>query len=198
MALAHNLLLRSLNAIYLQATGVKLSADITDLLIMCQIWWETVHHHHRMEEEYFFPMIEEYTGEKNIMDTNIHQHAAFQAGVERFRVYVFQTTPETYDGKIVMEIIESFGPILTKHLTEEIESLLALDKFGGDMLEKSYRELDAKILASITEKVVFFFHFSQLSEEERKGETETEMENHTNRALASYVAIRPWFERYDL
>ena len=104
-------------------------------------------------EEYFFPLIEEYTGEKNIMETNINQHAAFQAGVERFRVYVFQTTPETYNGKTLKEIVDSFGPVLTKHLKEEIDSLLALDEFGGEQLEKSYRELDAKNLASITDKV---------------------------------------------
>lgn len=153
MALAHNLLLRNPNAIYLQATGVKLPADIADFLTMCQIWWETVHHHHSMEEEYFFPLIEEYTSEKGIMETNINQHAAFQAGVERFRVYVFQTTPEIYDGKTLKQIVDSFGPVLTKHLKEEIDSLLALDEFGGEQLEKSYRELDAKILASITDKV---------------------------------------------
>lgn len=157
MALAHNLLLRNLNAIYLQATGVKLPADIADLLILCQVWWETVHHHHKTEEESLFPVIEEYSGEKGIMEVNVSQHAAFEAGVERFRVYVFETTPETYDGKTLREIIDSFGPVLTTHLTEEIDSLLALDKFGGDKLEKVFRELDAKILASITDKVSFNF-----------------------------------------
>jgi hemerythrin-like domain-containing protein len=153
MTLAHNLLLRNLNAIYLQATGVKEPADIADFITMCQIWWETVHHHHSTEEELFFPVIEEYTGEKGLMEVNVNQHAAFEAGVERFKVYVFKVTPETYDGKIVKEIIKDFGPVLHKHLTEEIDSLLALDKFGGDKLEKTYRELDAKIVASITDKV---------------------------------------------
>lgn len=157
MALAHNLLLRNLNAIYLQATGVKLPADVMDFLTMCQIWWETVHHHHSMEEEYFFPAIEEYTGEKGIMEININQHAAFEAGVERFRIYVFQTTPDTFDGARLKEIVNSFGSILAQHLAEEIESLLGLDKFGGDKLEKSYRDLDAKIIASITDKVCGWF-----------------------------------------
>lgn len=112
-----------------------------------------MHHHHSMEEELFFPAIEVYTGEKGIMEINVNQHAAFEAGVERFRVYVFETTPETYDGKKLKEIIDGFGPVLTKHLTEEIGSLLALDKFGGDKLDKTHRDLDAKIRASITDKV---------------------------------------------
>lgn len=153
MALAHNLLLRSLNAIYLQATGIKLPADIADFLIMCQIWWETIHHHHSMEEQFFFPSIEKYTGVKDIMETNVNQHAAFAAGIERFRVYVFETIPETYDGKRVKEIIDSFGPVLRIHLTEEIDSLLAMERYGGDNLEKSYRELDAQIFASMTDRV---------------------------------------------
>ena len=106
-----------------------------------------------MEEENFFPMIEEYTGVKGIMETNVHQHAAFGAGLERFKNYVFEATPETFDGRRVKEIIDGFGSVLRIHLTEEIDSLLALDKYGGDKLEKCYRELDAKILASITDKV---------------------------------------------
>jgi hypothetical protein len=127
-------------------------------LTMCEIWWETVHHHHTMEEEHFFPAIEEYTGEKGIMETNINQHAAFEAGVEHFRVYVFGNSAETYEGERLKLIVESFGPVLRQHLGEEIESLLELDKFGGDKLEKSYRVLDAKILASITDKVRVFFY----------------------------------------
>ncbi len=158
MALAHNLLLRNLNAIYLQAMGIKLPTDIADFLIMCQIWWETIHHHHRMEEEHFFPLIEEYTGVKGIMESNVNQHDAFAAGVERFRVYVFETNAETYDGKKLKTILEGFGAVLRTHLTEEIDSLLALDKYGGDKLEKSYRKLDAKILASITDKVSVHFN----------------------------------------
>lgn len=157
MALAHNLLLRNLNAIYLQATGVRQPADIADFLTMCQIWWETVHHHHSMEEEYLFPLIEEYTGEKGIMETNVKQHAAFEAGVERFRTYVFETKPEGYDGGMVKEIVDGFGPVLTTHLTEEIGSLLALDRFGGEKLEKCYKQLEAKIMASITDKVCVDF-----------------------------------------
>lgn len=153
MGLAHNVLLRSLNAIYQQARGVKLLADVTDFLTMCQIWWETVHHHHSMEEEYFFPAIEEYTGDKCIMEIIINQHSAFQASVELFRTYVFQKTPDIYDGAKLKEIIDSFGPILAQRLAEEIDSLLGLDKFGGDKLEKAYRDLDAKIIASITNKV---------------------------------------------
>jgi len=61
--------------------------------------------------------------------------------------------------------------VLTKHLTEEIGSLLALDKFGGDKLEKTYRDLDAKILASITDKVCDqFILFFLEREDKRRGE----------------------------
>jgi hypothetical protein len=179
MVLAHNLLLRGLNAIYLQALGVKLPADIADFLIMCQIWWETVHTHHRHEEESFFPVIEEYTGEKGIMEINVSQHAAFESGVERFKVFAFETTPEIYDGKTLKEIIDSFGSVLAKHLKDEISSLLALEKFGGDKLEKTYRDLEAKILASITDKVS-----DNLIQEETRVDS----------GLASHFTIGPCFE----
>lgn len=153
MALAHNVMLRNLNAIYLQATGVKQAADIADFLILCQSWWEALHHHHSMEEELFFPVIEEYTGEKGIMEINVSQHAAFEAGLEQFRRYVFDITPETYDGKKLKEVIDGFGLVLSKHLKEEISSLLALEKFGGDKLLKTYKDMEGKAINAITDKV---------------------------------------------
>jgi hemerythrin-like domain-containing protein len=187
MTLAHNLILRNLNAIYLQALGVKQPSDIADLLTLSQIWWESVHHHHSMEETTFFPDIEEYSGERGIMEVNIKQHAAFEAGVEQFRVYVFeQATPETYDGKKLREILEGFGPVLTQHLTDEIDTLLGLERFGGEKLEKAYKDLEGQIMESITDKVfALALNWDGISK------------NHIDNVLASTASIRPWFKRCD-
>jgi hypothetical protein len=106
-----------------------------------------------MEEEYFFPLIEEYSGQKGIMEINVEQHKAFEAGAERFKEYTATVTPGTYDGKKLKEIIGGFGPALTLHLTAEIESLLALDRFGGDKLADAWTKLDKKAIETIEDNV---------------------------------------------
>jgi hemerythrin-like domain-containing protein len=153
MALAHNVMVRNLNAIYLQASNITDPKDISDFLIFCQTCYEAIHHHHHCEEEFFFPWIEEYTGEKGIMERNVEQHKAFDAGAEKFKDYTYSVTPASYDGEKLKGIIDDFGPALTAHLTDEIQTLLSLDKYGAEKLEKAWHELDKKALDGIEDKV---------------------------------------------
>jgi hypothetical protein len=153
MALAHNIMVRNLNAIYLQASNITSPKDIADFLVFCQTCYEAIHHHHHCEEEFFFPWIEDYTGEKGIMETNMEQHKAFEAGLEKFKEYAYNVTPETYDGEKLKGIIDGFGPALTAHLSDEIQTLLGLDKYGGEKLEKAWHELDKKAIDGIEDKV---------------------------------------------
>lgn len=96
MALAHNSFFRAMNAIYLQAPGISQATDISDFLIYCQCFFEMISHHHDKEEELFFPAIAQYTGDPDIMETNISAHAAFHSGLVRFGKYVKETTPEYF------------------------------------------------------------------------------------------------------
>jgi hypothetical protein len=153
MALAHGLIIRNLNAIYLQAEGVSKAEDIKDFILFAQVVMDEIHLHHAFEEQYFFPWIGEYTGEKDIMETNIAQHHAFEKGIKKFREYIDNVTPEIYDGKEMKRFLNEFGPILSQHLTDEIATLLGLDKYGGDKLKATSDRLEAKVIASLTEKV---------------------------------------------
>lgn len=69
----HNILIRCYNSIYLQAPKVK-PVDVPDFLQYCLVWQDAVHIHHTGEEEVLFPMIEERTGKKGIMDTQVAEH----------------------------------------------------------------------------------------------------------------------------
>jgi hypothetical protein len=42
----------------------------------------------------------------------------------------------------VRKIIDSFGPVLTQHLTDEIQTLLAFEKFPDPKLRKAYMHFD--------------------------------------------------------
>lgn len=131
MALVHNIFIRGLNCIYLQAPNVKFEKDIADFGTFIDAWTLSVHSHHDSEESFYFPSIEEYTGVKGIMDANIEQHRAFGSGLTSFEEYIknVKEGKEKYDGAKVQSLIDSFGKIFTQHLTDEIETLLGLEKY---------------------------------------------------------------------
>ena len=59
MCLAHNIMIRNLNAIYLQCEQVTKPEDVTDFIRFCQVVLEAIHTHHDHEEQLFFPLVAE-------------------------------------------------------------------------------------------------------------------------------------------
>jgi len=159
MALAHNIMVRNLNAIYLQAPQITTSKDITDFIIFAQTVCETIHHHHAGEEQWFFPDVEAYSGVAGIMDGNLAQHKAFESGFEQLNKYLETVTVETFNGVEVQRLVNSFGAVLAEHLKDEIQTLLQLDQYGGDKLLKAWDTLEKKAIDSIGDKVCFSFSF---------------------------------------
>jgi hemerythrin-like domain-containing protein len=153
MCLAHNILILNLNAIYLQCEQVTQPKDVADFLIFCQASMEETRTHHEMEENSLFPWIAEYTGEKNIMEANLEQHHAFEAALKKLEAYLYSVTPEAYDGKWVKKLLEDFAVALVPHLNDEIPTLLALEKYGGEQLGVVYERFNKQILASVKDKV---------------------------------------------
>ncbi|TVY54356.1 hypothetical protein LCER1_G004237 [Lachnellula cervina] len=136
MCLIHNVLIRHLNCIYLQAPKVKLDKDIVDFTTFMHAWCVILGRHHHTEETLFFPWLEEYIGIENYMEKNIEQHHAFAPGLKELEDYTAarKTGKEMFDGAHVRKIINDFGPILAQHLRDEVESLEAMEKFG-DMID---------------------------------------------------------------
>jgi hemerythrin-like domain-containing protein len=145
MANAHNGMLRALNSIYQQCIYVKEPKDIKDLLLYADFWCGWIHEHHEGEEKFFFPQAEEITGVKGLMDVNVGQHHAFMGGLEKFRRFAKETKVERYDGKEMRRVIEGFGGDLTKHLTEEIDTLLGLKKYDTVALRKAFVVFDLEM-----------------------------------------------------
>jgi hypothetical protein len=149
MALAHNSFFRGLNSIYLQAPHVTNLTDIADFLTYCQAWFEMVTHHHDKEEEQFFPAIARYTGDERIMCENIDGHKHFHEGLKRFGKYVYGDMDEgNFDAGVLKGIIDGFKEPFERHMRQEIESLLRLERFGGEELLKAYNEMEASIIAT--------------------------------------------------
>jgi hypothetical protein len=144
MANAHNLLLRGLNAIYLQAPHIHLAADITDFTLFALTWADTIHHHHRAEETHFFPAADALAraalGE-GVMEGNLAQHQAFEAGLSEMRAYVegVRRGEKVYDGAELRRCIDVFAGVLTAHLSDEIGSILKLEGCDGEEVERLFK-----------------------------------------------------------
>ncbi|KAH8770313.1 hypothetical protein BGZ57DRAFT_1017042 [Hyaloscypha finlandica] len=145
MANAHNGMLRALNSIYQQCIFVKEPKDVKDLLLYATFWCDWIHEHHTGEETFLFPQIEEITGVKGLMEVNVAQHHAFMEGLEAFHKYAKETKVEEYDGLKLKLLIDRFGGKLTKHLTEEIGTLLGLKTYDGPALKKAYLKFDGEM-----------------------------------------------------
>ncbi|KAJ1561357.1 hypothetical protein HK405_004157 [Cladochytrium tenue] len=127
---AHNYILRTINAIYLQAINVGEAGPdvIKSFLAYCRVWHHVLDDHHKTEEEVIFPKIEAAIGEEGYMSKALTQHEELHPGLEAFGDYVknLEKKEEEYDGKKLREIIDSFAPILARHLEDEIDLLIGL------------------------------------------------------------------------
>jgi hemerythrin HHE cation binding domain-containing protein len=134
MAAVHNVFIRGLNAIHLQAINVGTKGteqDIRDFVEFAAVWAQGIHEHHDLEETYVFPTIEKLTGVQGIMDANVQQHVAFHDGLSQYEGYLKRVLEgeEKYDGEKFRGIIDSFGETLGQHLNDEIPTLAGLRKF---------------------------------------------------------------------
>lgn len=136
MTHVHNIMFRGLNSIYLQAPHIS-PEDTDSFCNYMELWYEWLHAHHEGEEAILFPGIERLSGEAGIMEANVEQHRAFAEGLDAFGKHckALVAGTEKFDGKRVIELIDSFGPTLTEHLTEEIDTLLGLKRFGEEKMK---------------------------------------------------------------
>ena len=161
MALIHNTILRALNSSYSQCLAVKAeTSDAEDFLLYNQCIFDMLHEHHANEEGFLFQEIEKLAGVPGLMDHNVEQHRAFQAGVERFRDYVYNTTKEDYDGQKLQDLIDGFGSVVTKHLHDEIPSLLDMKSLDSAELMKIWRKSEQAARSRVDQ-----YRYAQLSVE---------------------------------
>ncbi len=87
------------------------------------------------------------------MEANVEQHHAFQGGLETFIANVRDVLAgkEEYDGAKIVAAIDSFGAVLTEHLSDEIPTIVGLRKFGveklGDLGELMGKEAETNMVS---------------------------------------------------
>jgi hemerythrin-like domain-containing protein len=150
MALIHNIVLRGLNCITLQANNVKNLEDIVDFMAFCDAWSCVLHSHHNTEETVYFPLLEEQSSEKGVMARNHAEHETFVPGLLALDAYVrsVKDDAKTYDSSKLLKITGDLGPALEAHLRNEIallESLAKDEKIDWDLLGKTMAAHSKKV-----------------------------------------------------
>ena len=152
MALVHNIIIRGLNSIYLQAPHIS-PADEKPFGRYMAHWHNLIHSHHAGEEAMFFPAIQRLTGVDGLMDANIEQHKTFHDGLETFKAYIdaVAADQEKYEGSRLVEMIDGFAPALVKHLGDEIPTILGLRQYADKLAElpKLFAEEADKVMVRL-------------------------------------------------
>ncbi|KAL7910464.1 hemerythrin HHE cation binding domain-containing protein [Trichoderma velutinum] len=169
MACIHNMMIRGLNSIYLQAPYVK-KEDVKSFLLYSACFYDLVSVHHKGEEDDLFPKIEQMAGENGIMQHNIEQHHAFHDGLQEYHRYITHCLSDTqqFSGKKLITIIDAFGRSLVEHLTAEITTILELAEYGDRMrkLETTFEAWAEKDILSVPGTLTwgFFNHDKEYEE----------------------------------
>lgn len=94
----------------------------------------------------FFPEVEKATGKKGIMDQNVDQHQIFLPAIKAWKNYIAECMkkegPQKFDSTHFIKLIDRFAPQLVAHLTEEISTLLPLDKYDIAGVKRVWSSFD--------------------------------------------------------
>jgi len=155
MANVHNTFIRTLNTIYLQAPYITTPSLAADFFQYCRSLGSLLYLHHTQEEAVLFPKWEKLSGQKGLMDVNVHQHELFQPKLAEFNTYVETTKPEDYSAEKMKELIDAFAPALVTHLTDEIPTIMALRRYSKDV-KKAHDEFELEV-RRIVDAVGYFY-----------------------------------------
>lgn len=161
MSFVHNMIIRGIKSIHEQAEGVSSRGSVQDKLDFANYalaWSKFIHHHHEFEEDVAFPDANRITGVEGLMDANIEEHKVFHDGLEKFTSYVTDVVSEkvAFEGKTLVGIIDGFMPVLRRHLRNEIDTLLDLERFA-DVVDwnKWFASMLEKVMASTMRDAVY-------------------------------------------
>jgi len=154
MCLVHNIFIRILNCIYLQARNVKTEKDATDFATFIHALIILIHEHHGNEEKYFFPSLEKSIGVEGFMEKNVEQHHAFNSGLEKLETHVnaLRAKEEEYDGQKIISLIDGFGTTLTDHLKDEIRTFEDLEQYDSKIDWKGWNKMVKDIAVNTADK----------------------------------------------
>jgi hemerythrin-like domain-containing protein len=134
MIIVHNLMIRGINCVHRQALRVSNEGTAQDKLDFANFafqWSRTLHHHHDLEETVIFPRFAKEAGEPDLMTGPLAEHREFDEGLERYEAYLTEVKEgrEELNGAKLLGIVDEVMPVIHRHLSNEIDTLLDLKRF---------------------------------------------------------------------
>lgn len=155
MCHTHNIFIRAVNSIYLQAPFIKVPSDVEDMLFYTKTLTFTIEAHHDGEEKFLFPGLVTCSGDPTIMIVNQAQHAAFHDALARLTEYCETVATADFSAVEFKRLIESFANDLFAHLRDEIPTILALKTFSESQLKPLWTRAEQHITDVCTFDVSF-------------------------------------------
>ncbi|KAM7211108.1 iron-sulfur cluster repair protein DnrN [Rhypophila decipiens] len=107
------------------APRIQHSADKIDFVGYCLAWVDCVATHHHYEETELFPNIDKAAGKTGLMDSAVHEHEAFQDGLDKFKTYLLDKGADEFRAAELIAIMDY-------HLKAEPPAIVALAKYSTD------------------------------------------------------------------
>ncbi|KAJ7222457.1 hypothetical protein GGX14DRAFT_428806 [Mycena pura] len=152
MAIAHNMFIRGINAVYAQAEGIK-EDQVKPFVFFCVSFLGMIHHHHHLEETLQFPFFETKLG-AHAMEHNVEQHHEFMDRMNDLEMYLkeVQDGKVPYDGTTIIAKLDSFSDSLVQHLIDEI-STLESSKMRAAFTVKDLQDHEAEFTKRLLKEV---------------------------------------------
>lgn len=170
MVIVHNTFIRGLNTMVLQAEQVP-ALEHRNFIAYCLLWVDMLGGHHDTEEEYFFGALDKKYGQ-GTMQQSLDEHAAFHSGLEKLGAYLKSCAAgaEKFNGTALVDIINSFAELLVHHMSSEIVTILALDRFPEAEVSAIFESTLAEALkklraASLVTDLPYLFRNNDVSYE---------------------------------
>lgn len=134
IAQIHNVMIRGVNSMLIQAPFISRPTDIKDFTDYCLTLCVLIHEHYNTEEVLTFPLIEDATGIPGIMDKNVVQHESFLPMLYHFKNHLTQMklVVRKYDTMKFVAHLNAFSGLMVQHLSDEVKMLVDMEKYPID------------------------------------------------------------------
>ncbi|KAJ7152057.1 hypothetical protein C8R46DRAFT_1197794 [Mycena filopes] len=153
MAAAHNSFIQGINAMVAHAPRIT-PEKVQPFMIFSLAVVDNIHHHHEMEETFLFPELEQKLG-AGALSQNVAQHKEFVPQLLELKEYLEAVKAgAAYDGRLLVQMIHSFGDTMVAHLNDEIPSLDS-SRMRAVFTEKELKDIDSAFMKIVMQKIEF-------------------------------------------
>ena len=150
MILVHNILIRALNSLHINAALIVSDNGLCDFLSYTMQVLKAIHDHDKTEDTIMFPAFQHIVD----MQRNVEQHQTFEKEMDVFELYVcsIQAGQANFEVGIWRELLRKFATPLVVHLNEEVLCHMIVNS-TAHLLSLQITTLNANAMAQVDRSV---------------------------------------------